>query len=127
MEIVRTVILRVSDLGLPDGGTTAEIMGTESDKDSLGHSAPFTRGKGQQLGLCVCPPAVGPQYRLEYKDQPLHERVYVAMKPITTPDGEPRIFVLAHKDDGLSLDGIPTRQDDYWHPSDKFLFCIQRE
>ena len=124
---IEIIVLKLSDLGFPDGATTREIIGTEGDTDSFGHSAPFTAGKVQQMGLCLCLAEVGPQFRLQYEDQPLHERLYVAMKPIATSDGEPRIFVLAHKDDGLSLDAIPARAYDYWDPNDKFVFCLQRE
>jgi len=60
---------------------------------------------------------------LEYKDQPLNERLYIAMKPITASDGEPRIFVVANNAEGLSLDSARARPDDEWAPDDKFVFC----
>jgi len=122
---VKIVILRVADLGFLDAATTREIIGTEDDTDQHGISAPFTRGRGREFGLELCPPEIAPEYRLKYKNQPLHERLFIAMKPIIGSDGEPRIFVLGHNADGLFLDAIQARADDLWHPNKKFMFCIQ--
>lgn len=122
---VKIVILRVADLGFPQGATTREIIGTCHDADQNGNSAPFTGSRGRQLGLELCTPDIAPNYRLEYQDQPLHERLYVAMRPIASSDGEPRIFVIGHNAGGLSLDAALARPDDKWHPNDKFMFCIQ--
>jgi len=121
---VKIVILTVADLGFPEAATTTEIIGTDYDTDEHEISAPFTGGRGQQLGLELCPPEVAPQYRLKYTDQPLDERLYVAMKPIASSDGEPRIFVLGHNADGLFLDAARARPDDTWHPNNKFMFCL---
>ena len=120
---VTLVILRVVDLGFAEAATTKEIIGTDHDADQIGDSAPFTAGRGQQLGLELCPPEVAAYYRLEYKDQPLDEHLYLAMKPIAISDGEPRIFVLGHNADGLFLDAAQARPDDKWHPNTKFIFC----
>jgi hypothetical protein len=114
----------VRDLGYPEGATTKEIIGTEHDTDVHGHPAPFSGGRGVQLGLELCSAEVAPYHRLEYKDQPLGERLYVAMKPINTSDGEPRIFVLVHNADGLSLDAVRARPDDKWEATDIFIFCM---
>ena len=48
---IDTVRLRVGDLGLPEGALTREIIGSERDRDLFGNSAPFTGGRGNQLGL----------------------------------------------------------------------------
>jgi len=122
---VTIVILSLEDLGFPDGALTREIIGAEQDTDQHGNPAPFTSGRGRQLGLELCSPEVGPYYRLEYRDQPLGERLYIAMKPMATSDDEPRIFALAHDAEGLSLDAARARPDDNWHPEDKFVFCTQ--
>lgn len=123
MEL-QTVALRVTDLGFPEGAITREIIGSDRDRDLFGNSAPFTGGRGNQLGLKLCPPDLGPQLRLQYDNQPLNERLYIAMKPITASDGEPRIFMLAHSADGLSLDAARARPDDQWDADDKFVFCL---
>jgi hypothetical protein len=120
---VNIVRLRVTDLGFPEGARTREIIGTEHDTDQQGHSAPFTAGRGSQLGLKLCPPEAAPSLRLEYTDQPPDERLYVAMKPITSSDGEPRIFVLEHSAQGVSLDAVRARPDDEWRSTDTFIFC----
>ena len=120
--LVNIVRLAVLDLGFPEGATTKEIIGTDYDTDRHGHSAPFSGGRAVELGLELCPAQVAPRYRLEYKDQPLGERLYVAMKPISTSDGQPRIFVLEHNADGLSLDAVRARPDDKWQATDIFMF-----
>lgn len=124
---VNTVLLSVADLGFLDGALTREIIGSDHDRDLFGNSAPFTGGRGKQLGLELCPAEVGPHLRLEYIDQPSGERLYVAMKPIAASDGEPRIFVIAHDAAGLSLDAARARPDDRWTPNDKFLFSTGQQ
>ena len=119
----RTVGFSVAALGFPEGAFTREIIGSEGDRDLFGNSAPFTGGRGNQLGLELCPPDVGPHLRLDYADQPSGERLYVAMKPITASDGEPRIFVVGYNSAGLSLDAARARPDDKWAPDDTFVFC----
>lgn len=114
----------MADLGFLEAATTGEIIGTDSDTDQHGIPAPFTKGKGRHFGLELCPPEVAPEYRLKYKDQPLGEQLYVAMRPIISSDGEPRIFVLGRNADGLFLDAILARPDDKWHPNKKFIFCM---
>lgn len=118
---VNIIKLSVAALGFPGGATTSEIIGTQHDT-----SGPYTAGRGNQLGLKLCPPEVGPEYRLKYKDQPLHEKLYVAMKPIAGSDGEPHIFVLTHNAEGLCLDAALARPDTEWYPEDKFMFCMSQ-
>lgn len=123
VSTLSTVRLQVADLGFPDGALTREIIGSERDRDLFGHPAPFTGGRGNRLDLGLCPPQVGPELRLQYDDQPLGKRVYIAMKPITASDGEPRIFVLGCSSNGLSLDAARARPDDHWPPEALFVFC----
>ena len=121
---VRTVRLRVIDLGFPQGALTREIIGTDEDRNLFGHVAPFTGGRYRQMGLELCPPDLGPCLRTDYPDQPRGERLYIAMKPIATSDGEPRIFIVEHTAEGLSLSTAPARHDDHWSPDDLFVFCV---
>ncbi len=121
---VHTVRLRVVDLGFPEGGLTREIIGANEDRDLFGQLAPFSGGRYRQLGLELCPPDVGPNLRLDYTDQPQGERLCIAMKPILASDGEPRIFVVEHTAEGLSLNAARARQDDRWSPDDLFVFCL---
>jgi hypothetical protein len=50
--------------------------------------------RATQLGLALCPPEVGPQLRLDYRDQPVGESLLVAMEPVKTYHGEPTILSL---------------------------------
>jgi len=120
------VRVRVTDLGFPEGALTREIIGSEHDRDLFGNPAPFTGGRGAELGLKLCPPEAGPYLRLEYTDQPSGERLYVAMKPITAADGEPRVFVVACDSAGSSLDAARARSSDKWAPDDVFVFCLDQ-
>ena len=121
---VGTVVLAVRDLGYPEGATTREIIGTDEDTDEHGDPASFSCGQGAQLGLDLCPADLGPHLRLQYRDQPLGERLHIAMKPIPSSEGEPRIFVLEHNADGMSLDAARARPDDKWQATDIFVFCM---
>ncbi len=124
---LKTVRFRVADLGFATGALTREIMGSAEDRDLFGHPAPFTGGRCTQLGLDLCPAQVGPELRLQYGEQPVGERVYVAMKPITASDGEPRIFVVEHNSNGLSLDAVRARPADEWPPEAVFVFCARSD
>ncbi|TAL51029.1 hypothetical protein EPN81_01165, partial [Patescibacteria group bacterium] len=57
-EEITLIRLRVEDLGFPNGATTQEIF----DRAIL-------------LGLELCPPEVGPQFRLQYVNQPMSEYI----------------------------------------------------
>ncbi|MFZ2959434.1 MAG: hypothetical protein WA705_21310 [Candidatus Ozemobacteraceae bacterium] len=122
---LKTVRLRVADLGFATGALTREIMGSVEDRDLFGHPAPFTGGRCTQLGLDLCPPKLGPELRLQYSEQPVGERIYIAMKPITASDGEPRIFVVEHNSHGMSLDAVRARPGHEWPPDAIFVFCAR--
>lgn len=98
----------------------------------LGFHDPTTRQKiykrAQRLGLRLCPAEVGPQLRLQYKDQPKGAWLYVGMKPITDSMGNSDIFNVWCDNDGLWLHahtGYPGRP--FWHPSYRWVFVLSRE
>lgn len=71
------VVVSGSDLGFNDRTTREEIY-----KRAL------------ELGLELCPPEVGPQLRIQYKDQPVGEQLLIGMKPIISSvgGGGPGVF-----------------------------------
>ena len=73
------VVVSGSDLGFNDRVTRAEIY-----------------KRAQELGLELCPPEVGPQLRIQYKDQPVGEELIIGMKPIISSVGGhgPGVFVV---------------------------------
>ena len=61
--------------------------------------------KAKELGLELCPAEVGPQLRLQYKDQPMNQWLTVAMDAISDSGGYPKVFDVLRNDDGLWLTG----------------------
>jgi hypothetical protein len=88
------VLLSVAALGFGQGGTLADV-----------HT------RAVRLGLELCPEEVGPQLRLQYRNQPVGEFLHVAMKPQRTYGGELIDFTLANSGAGLSLLGGSARPD----------------
>ena len=82
--------------------------------------------RAQELGLELCPPDTGPNYRLKYQDQPMNEWIYIGMKQITARDGRPRVFGLGHGDGGLWLDSAWAKPGNGWYPVDKFVFRLRK-
>ena len=108
-ERIDLVRLKVGDLGLAGYPTTDQIYGQVKD-----------------LGLDLCPPEVGPQYRLAYKNQPMYEWLNIGMKQITDSGGGPSVFRLARYDDGAWLDNQWTRPDRDWNPGGGFVFRLSK-
>jgi len=83
------VLVSVAQLGFgPNGATLADI-----------------HARAQALGLVLCPEEVGPQLRLQYRNQPVGEFLHIAMKPQRTYHGAPINFSLANSGAGLALLG----------------------
>ena len=120
---IRTVILRIEDLGFAEGATTAEILGAKEDVDEQGHPAPFSKGRAISLGLALCASDIAAQAAAEL-DVPVGETWYFGMRPIPGPDGELAIFALIHSSEKKVLDGVHARPNDKWSPSCKFVFCV---
>jgi hypothetical protein len=59
-----------------------------------------------QVGLELCPPEVGPQLRIDYRDQPRGEALHIAMLPVATYDGRPTIFALTNAGSGLTFSAV---------------------
>ncbi|MDO8574599.1 MAG: hypothetical protein Q7R86_03140 [bacterium] len=71
--------------------------------------------RAEELGLELCPAEVGPHYRLKYQNQPLNEWIYVGMKQIGDSSGDPHVFELERRGDGLWLG------DGWAFPTNKWL------
>jgi hypothetical protein len=101
---VELIIVTVAKLALKNGATYKDI---------------YTRAIA--LGLNLCPAEVGPQLRLQYKDQLKYECLFLAMEPITDTDGDPSIFVVMSSNKGkLCLKGYYGNPDNLWPPD----FCL---
>lgn len=106
-EIIRTVRLKVRDLGFTTNPTTDQIY-----------------ARVQELGLELCPDEVGPYQRLKDVDQPMDTWYSIAMKQFAGRDGSPHVFNLAHDVDGLYLRSYwadPTRK---WNLDSGFMFRL---
>jgi len=108
-EEAKLVRLMVADLGFKASATTDQIF-----------------ERAQALGLELCPPDTGPNYRLKYKDQPLGEYVSIGMKQITDSGGSPDVFSLNRFDDGLWLGSSWAEPSRAWFPDDEFVFRFRK-
>lgn len=98
--------LTLSEIGLPTGGELEDIM-----------------VRAEELGLERCPQSLGPYLRLAHQGS---ELMYVAMDPIVTIDGTPRIFELGRVS---GAPGVWLMEDIMrsWMPSARFVFVIPRK
>jgi len=103
------VVVSVGELGFKDGATRKEIY-----------------ERAIQLGLELCPPEIGPQLRLQYKDQPLGEWLLIAMEPIADSDGCLDVFDVGHDGDGLWLSSGNGLSDSFWDADDRWVFLRRK-
>ena len=82
--------------------------------------------RAEKLGLGLAPAEVGPELRLQYFNQPIGEFLHVGMKPVTTWQGEPAIFVLVNGGAGLILIGQNAGADAEIPATSRFLFVRPR-
>ena len=80
--------------------------------------------RARQLGLVLCPPEVGPQLRLDYRDQPPGESLIIAMEPVNTHSGDPKILSLVNFSSGLALLGSDGRSEFRVPRYVRFVFAI---
>lgn len=106
---VELVVVSVAELGFKDGATRKKIY-----------------QRAQEFGLDLCPNEVGPQLRLQYKDQPKGEWLLIAMEPIADSDGYLKVFRVAHDDDELWLHGIYGYPDRFWVGGRRFVFVRRK-
>lgn len=103
---VELVVVTVAGLGFHDGATRQEIY-----------------EKALSLGLHVCPSEVGPQLRLQYPDQPRHELLLVAMKPISDSNGRVIVFRVEHTSGSLWVNASYCAPVRFWSGNNRWVFC----
>lgn len=108
-EEATLIRLTVADLGFKSSATTNQIY-----------------ERAQILGLELCSPDTGPNYRLKYQNQPLNEWFYIGMKQIVDADGDPDVFKLARSGGGLWLRGHWAGQRSEWLPGSTFVFRLRK-
>src|SRR3989338_9444069 len=102
-------IKSVGEIGFKDGATRQKIY-----------------GRANELGLDLCPAEVGPQLRLQYKDQPEEEQLIVAMNPIAVSGGALELFFVERDDSGLWLGGFCGDPGRILHADYRFVFARRK-
>lgn len=108
-EDMKLIRLTVGDLGFKTSATTDQIY-----------------ERAQQLGLELCPSDTAPNYRLQYRNQPLGEWFFIGMKQITASGGRPYVFDLGRDGDGLWLGGCWAEPGRTWNPVNEFAFRFRK-
>jgi len=104
-EKIDLVSFSVKQLGFPDGATLKEIY-----------------DKAKEFGLELCPPQVGPELRLDYKDQPAGEWLRIAMDAISDRDDNPSLFNVDQFDSVSWLCNDDGRLGLHWDGGHRFVF-----
>lgn len=80
------------------------------------------------LGLELCPNEVGPQLRLQYKDQPRGEWLLVAMEPVVLDSlGSLGLFRVGHDEDNLFLNGSYGGSPGFfWRSDSRWVFARRK-
>ncbi|TSC91570.1 MAG: hypothetical protein CEN90_368 [Parcubacteria group bacterium Licking1014_17] len=103
------VNVSVAEIGFKDGATRKDIY-----------------ERALSLGLQLCPNEVGPQLRLQYKDQPKGEGLPIAMEPIAGSGGYLGVFYVGRRDDDLWLDGSIGRPGVFWFGRVRWVFARRK-
>jgi hypothetical protein len=104
---VQLALVSASNLGVESASSLADV---------------YKRAK--ELGLTLCPAEVGPQLRLEYRDQPVGETLDIAMEPVATYSGELTVLALVNFGSGLALIGGDGRSGAVVLPTRRFVFAL---
>src|SRR5262249_30831820 len=99
---------------------SAAELGVESDESSL--SDVYERAR--RVGLELCPAEVGPQLRLQYRNQPLGEALDIAMAAVATYSGDTTILTPANWGTGLILIGRDGRSESTVNRISRFVFAL---
>lgn len=108
------VVTSVAELGFKNGATREQIY-----------------ARANELGLDLCPAEVGPQLRLQYKDQSNDEWLVIAMEPIADSGGCLRLFHVRRSawrsaSSGLWLLSCYGGPDSVWSSDIQFVFSRRK-
>jgi hypothetical protein len=98
---------------------SAADLGVETESSLAG-----VYKRARQVGLELCPAEVGPQLRLNYRNQPLGEALDIAMEPLATYSGDPTILTLVNWGTGLALISRDGRSESMVSPTSRFVFAL---
>ena len=79
--------------------------------------------KVKELGLELCPPETGPQFRLQ---NPTQRTIFIGMKQISDRDDYPNVFYLSSIDGGLWLNRDYAESDVRWNDCSGFVFRLRK-
>lgn len=82
--------------------------------------------RAEDLGLELCPPDTGPNYRLKYRNQPRNEWVRIGMKQIADSNGNQHIFRLVRLGDSLGMDNSWAGPNSRWDPGNECVFRLRK-
>jgi hypothetical protein len=82
--------------------------------------------RAASFGLDLCPPEVGPALRLTYKNQPVGEWFYVAMKSIAASDGDLGVFEVECDSGGRWLNADCGNPGNLFIPGDRLVFVRRK-
>lgn len=101
------ICISPNELGFKDGAYRKDIYQQALDR-----------------GLTLCPLEVGPQLRLQHRNQPVRESLQIGMEPQVDSDGHVSEFRVVHSstDGPLWLVGDHKHPDDFWKNDEYFIF-----
>ncbi len=108
-QSLELVVMSVKELGFPEGAQYQDICKAADNQ-----------------GLDLCPAEVGPQLRLQYRDQPKGEWLVIAMEPIKDSDGDADLFSVSRDSVGRWLHAYDGKPDIFWHAGDRFVFVSRK-
>lgn len=103
-RLVEFLVISVRELGFPDGAVLQQVM----------------KAANEIPGCVPCDAEAGPCVRINYREQPPGECLYVAMNPITLSNGLPHIFSICNELSRLILKAEVAASR--FSPSAKFIF-----
>ncbi len=121
------------------------VVATEKQKldlalvsvDTFGFDEPVRRirhiyERASEFGFELCPAEVGPQLRLQYKNQPNREHLWIAMEPISVPGISSLLFTVGRCNPRVYLScsngyDRPIGGGTQWYPDSLFVFVLPRK